>query len=285
MAKILIVGAGKLGLPLALRLHDCGHQVNAIRRSTPDTDASGIRWHLLDLTEAGSLHQITGEFDQVIIILTPLSRTPEGYRQIFQEAINNLLQYLETRMDRPACVFVSATSVYAQDDGSWVDEDSKTSPTSYNGQSLLAAERRILDWSPDPLIIRFAGIYGPDRRRLLSQLEKPLAIQRTPPWFTNRVHQEDCVGILDYLAARQRDGNLGHHIVIGADNDPAAKFEMMTWLAETAGLIPPDPMDAPEDAPRNKRCSNLRLQESGYQLIYPGYREGYAAMLCGDDSV
>ena len=42
--------------------------------------------------------------------------------------------------------------------------------------------------------------------------------------------------------------------------------------------------DAPEDAPRNKRCNNLRLRESGYQLIYPGYRDGYAAMLRDNDS-
>ena len=282
MARILVVGAGKLGLPLARRLHECGHRVSAIRRGAADPSAPGIHWHALDLTETDALRGVSDAFDQVVIILTPQSRSPNGYRKIYQDAIDNLLRHLEGSGTRPSCVFVSATSVYAQDDGSWVDEDSETTPSSYNGKSLLAAERRILDWSPDPLVIRFAGIYGPGRRRLLNQLAKPLAIQRSPPTYTNRVHEADCVGILDHLCALQRAGQLGHRIVIGADSDPAAKFDMMTWLAKAAGLYPPEHVDADGDAPRNKRCSNRLLLETGYRLIYPGYRDGYSAML-GDD--
>jgi hypothetical protein len=29
----------------------------------------------------------------------------------------------------------------------------------------------------------------------------------------------------------------------------------------------------------NKRCSNRRLLDSGYRFIYPGFRQGYAALL------
>ena len=42
------------------------------------------------------------------------------------------------------------------------------------------------------------------------------------------------------------------------------------------------PPRAPEgDGPGrgSKRCSSARLQASGYRFIYPGYREGYAAVL------
>jgi hypothetical protein len=28
-----------------------------------------------------------------------------------------------------------------------------------------------------------------------------------------------------------------------------------------------------------RRCSNQRLLESGYEFIYPGYREGYLALM------
>ena len=279
MAKILVAGAGKLGLPLVRRLRDGGHQVSAIRRSEPVCRIDGVTWHLLDLQDPGAIRRVERGFDQIIIILTPLSRSPEGYRNIYQLAVDNLLAHLDNPESRPACVFVSATSVYAQNDGTWVDEESETEPLSYNGRSLLAAERRVLDWSPAPLVIRFAGIYGPERRRLLDQLSKPMEIQRTPPLYTNRVHQADCVAILDHLAMLQRRGENRHPVYIGADSDPAAKFEMMSWLAGAAGLTRPQPVDAPDNAPRNKRCCNRRLLESGYRFIYPGFREGYAAML------
>jgi nucleoside-diphosphate-sugar epimerase len=282
MSRILVVGAGRLGLPLARMLHESGHQVTAIRRSPPPSDIAGIQWQLLDLRERDGLQKLGREFDQVIIILTPAARSPEGYRQIYQQALEDLLRHLDGAGARPACLFVSATSVYAQNDGSRVDEESETRPVTYNGRSLLAAEQRILGWSPAPLVVRFAGIYGPERRRLLDQLAKPLSIQRSPPLYTNRVHQADCVAMLDFLAARQRAGSNRHKIYIGADSDPAEKFEMMSWLADAAGLTPPVPVDAPDDAPRNKRCCNRRLLESGYDLIYPGYRDGYRAMLAPD---
>ncbi|MYH90732.1 MAG: sugar nucleotide-binding protein, partial [Gammaproteobacteria bacterium] len=108
------------------------------------------------------------------------------------------------------CLFLSATSVYAQNRGEWLDEESPTSPGTYNGMSLLSAEEAVLGWSPNPLVVRFAGIYGPDRMRLVRQLEKPLTIQRTPAAYTNRVHQEDCVGSLRFLAGLQPGGRNSH---------------------------------------------------------------------------
>jgi len=281
VAKILIAGAGRLGLPLALALSGAGHEVAAIRRGEPRDAPGDIRWHRLDLRDPATVQVLDRDFDLVIVILTPAARSPEGYRQIYQEALDNLLGRLESSRVRPACLFVSATSVYAQNGGEWVDEDSPASPGTYNGRSLLSAEEAVLGWSPNPLVVRFAGIYGPDRMRLVRQLEKPLTIQRTPPAHTNRVHQEDCVGILRFLAELQLGGRNSHRIYLGADHCPAPKFEMMSWLARTAGLPEPLPLDVAEDAPRNKRCSNRRLVEAGYRFSYPDYKSGYRAMLQG----
>ena len=281
MAKILIAGAGRLGFPLALALSGSGHEVAAIRRGGPRGASADIRWHRLDLRNPGAGRDLDRDFDLVIVILTPAARSPEGYRQIYQEALGNLLGHLEGSRGRPACLFVSATSVYAQDRGEWVDEASPADPGTYNGRSLLSAEGTVLDWSPEPLIVRFAGIYGPDRMRLVRQLEKPMTIQRTPPAYSNRVHQEDCVGILRHLAGLQLGGRNSHRIYLGADHCPAPKFEMMTWLARAAGLPEPLPLDAADDAPRNKRCRNRRLVETGYRFSYPDYQSGYRAMLRG----
>ncbi len=281
MAKILIAGAGRLGFPLALALSGSGHEVTAIRRGGPRDGPADIRWQRLDLRDPAAVRVLDRDFDLVIVILTPAGRSPEGYRQIYRGALDNLLGHLESSRNRPSCLFVSATSVYAQIGGEWVDEESPAEPGTYNGRSLLSAEEAVLGWSPDPLIVRFAGIYGPERMRLVRQLEKPVTIQRTPPAYTNRVHQEDCVGILRYLAGLQLGGRNSHRVYLGADHCPAPKFEMMAWLARAAGLPEPIPLDAADDAPRNKRCSNRRLVETGYRFSYPDYKSGYRAILQG----
>ncbi len=280
VAKILIIGAGQLGLPLARQLSDSGHQITAIRRSHPPADAGNhITWLRMDLRQRIETEALDRDFDLIIVILTPAARSPDGYRQIYQTAMMNLFDHLAHRARRPSCLFVSSTSVYAQHQGEWVDEESPTEPDTYRGKSLLSAEEFILSWSPQPLIIRFAGIYGPGRTRLLDQLKEPMTVQRTPPTFTNRVHQDDCIGILQFLAERQLRGQNRHHIYLGADHDPAPKFEVMGWLARAAGLIEPRPFDTSDHAPQNKRCHNHRLRDAGYRFRHPDYQSGYGALL------
>ena len=56
----------------------------------------------------------------------------------------------------------------------------------------------------------------------------------------------------------------------------------MDWLAGQVGVDAPPRMKADDvNSGRggNKRCSNRRLLESGFRFRYPGFREGYAAML------
>ena len=55
MASILIAGAGKLGLPLALSLAADGHDVSAVRRSSAPSDSNTISWYHLDLEDGDSL--------------------------------------------------------------------------------------------------------------------------------------------------------------------------------------------------------------------------------------
>ena len=59
--------------------------------------------------------------------------------------------------------YLSATSVYGNHDGEWVNEDSETKPTSTNGIRRLKAEDQWLKFSSEnniPLqIFRLSGIY------------------------------------------------------------------------------------------------------------------------------
>jgi len=71
-----------------------------------------------------------------------------------------------------------------------------------------------------------------------------------------------------------------------ADGAPAAKAEVVGWLAERLGRAPPRFGGGPGSArrefavPPDRIISSARLRaELGWQPRYPSFREGYAALL------
>ena len=68
---------------------------------------------------------------------------------------------------RPArFVFTGSTSVYAQTDGTWLDEAAPAAPDRETGRVLRATEDLVLA-APGGVVARLAGIYGPGRSNLL----------------------------------------------------------------------------------------------------------------------
>lgn len=281
MSRVLILGCGRLGYPLAQQLLGDGHAVTGISRNPPPTEPSSLNWLRVDITEAGSVATLPTDVDLIVLILTPAARNPQGYEIIYQHGLDRVLACFDGRGSKPAVIFVSATSVYGQDQGEWVDENSTTEPVTYNGNSLLRAERAIHKFCPSSVVIRFSGIYGFQRTRLLHSLQQPQEIQAAPPLYTNRIHEQDCVAVLAMVARKLLGGDPVPACLLASDHDPAPKFEMMCWLAKRAGLVLPTAAQSSAGKGQNKRASNRRLIGFGYEFRYPTYREGYAAHFDG----
>ena len=62
------------------------------------------------------------------------------------------------------------------------------------------------------------------------------------------------------------------------DDRPAAKYEVVKWLANKQGYASPRGI-TDENAGRGKRVSNQRLRDSGFRMSYPDYLTGYTAVL------
>jgi hypothetical protein len=96
--------------------------------------------------------------------------------------------------------YLSATSVYGNHNGDWVDEKSKTNPTSTNGIDRLNAEKSWLNLAEKknlPLqIFRLAGIYS-NQNNVLTRLkfENAKIIKKKNNFFS-RIHVEDIANIL-----------------------------------------------------------------------------------------
>lgn len=280
MAKILIVGCGDVGSRLALRLVAAGHEVHALRRSV--FSLPGVHALQGDVTQPASL-QFPAGLDAVFVLLAPGEPGEAAYRRVYLQGTQNVLAALAgqklTRL-----FWVSSSSVYGQDDGSWVDEDAPAEASSATAQVLLQSEA-LLEALPWPAtVLRFAGIYGPGRLRLLRWVESGREVQAAPPAWTNRIHVEDCAGLLAFFFEQQCKGINLASLYIGVDDEPAPQHEVLDWLADHMQLPRVAHVFRP-GAASNKRLCNRRISALGYQMQFPDYRAGYAAVMGQPDEI
>lgn len=270
--RLLVVGCGDLGIPLATRFHQQGAEVWGLRRDVSKLPAL-IHPLAADVTVAKSLSCLQGlHFDSAVISLTPGEFNDERYRQVFVEGLANVLGVLSAEQ----LIFVSSSSVYHQSDEQWVDEDSPTNPSSFSGRRLLEAEALINDFPTRSTVVRFAGIYGPGRRRLIEQV---INGEGSPAIYSNRIHRDDCIGFLAHLVLKQWAGVTLPQCFLAVDSEPVLLSEVKNWLAGELGIDPSTLRSQSATRRGSKRCSNRRLLGSGYQLRYPNFRQGYQTVL------
>jgi nucleoside-diphosphate-sugar epimerase len=129
-------------------------------------------------------------------------------------------------------------------------------------------------------VVRLGGIYGPGRERLLAEVRAGIGCAREPVRYTNRIHRDDCAGLLHFLLERWQSGSPVAPLYLGVDSEPAPMWEVRQWLARQLGVSLDEGREKTSlRAVGSKRCSNRRLLEAGYRMIHPDYRAGYAALL------
>lgn len=180
--------------------------------------------------------------------------------------------------------YLSATSVYGNRDGGWVDETSETRPISKRGSRRLLAEQQWQSLARNdglPVhIFRLAGIYGPGQSGLDAvRAGRARRIKKEGHAF-NRIHIEDIVQVL--LASMSKpDPGAVYNV---SDDNPAGSWEVITHAGELLDieLLPMMPYDDADLAPitrsfyaDNKRVKNDKIKnELGVTLKYPSYKEG-----------
>jgi len=278
MANVLIIGCGDIGSALGNILAEQGHQVTGLKRHPP-AQPGNIRYSAADITVASELETLSTDFEIVFFIVSADGRNEQSYRDIYDTGLNNVISLFAKNNNNPRWLFVSSTSVYGQDNGEWIDETSIAQPTSSTSQWIRKAEQTLHDLSPKNIIVRFSGIYGPGREYLLRTAQQAPMIQQSPPYYTNRIHQDDCVGVLAFLLEQHLAGVALESCYLASDDDPAPMWEIISWLAAAMNRPSPQVKQVPDNAPMNKRCNNQRLKALGYQFHYPSFREGYLPLI------
>ena len=264
--RVLIAGCGDVGNALGRRLIEDGSEVWGVRR-TVDALGPGIRPWRIDLTDRSSFDDPPAPFDTLFFTASADRRDEEAYRAIYVDALRDLLEHLRmSGCPLERVFFTSSTAVYGQSAGEWVDETSATEPNGFNGAILLEAEALVDDAPEVGVNVRLSGIYGPGRLRLVRKVWSGEA--RATEGWTNRIHVEDCGGVLHHLLKLDDPARL----YLGSDDEPVTTKDVVTWMAAELGKPTPEPGDTTR---LNKRCRNARLRESGYVFTYPTFREGY----------
>lgn len=277
--SVVIAGCGDVGSRLGLQLQAAGWSVYGLRRDVAALPA-GLLPLAADLLQADCPAQWPAcAPDYLVYCATPASSEESAYRATYVDGLRHVLGWLEQRGQRPRrLLFVSSTGVYGQQDGEWVDENSPCQPASWSGRVLLEAEALALGCGLPASVVRLAGIYGPGRRWLLSQVRAGYRVAEVPPLYGNRIHAEDAAGLLACLLQADARGVALEAVYLGVDDEPAPLAEVVAWLRERLGVS----HWAAESASRragSKRCSNARARALGWVPRYPSWREGYAALL------
>jgi len=276
MANILIAGCGDIGSRLAENFIDLDHTVTAIRHRGTDFPV-GVVGITGDLTSMDD--DLLPEVDMVFLIMTPKGRTEEAYTQAYLMTAQRLVDRYADDIKTPKVFFVSSTSVYGQNSGETLDEESLALPQSSMAKVLTDAER-LLGTHFSATNVRFSGIYGPGRLRLIESIAKSERWKENQ--WTNRIHRDDCVNILTFLAEKVLTGELIEPVYIGTDCHPVSQWEVKLWLSSQLSVKPNLPGNFGVEAflpVSGKQLSNARLMSLGYKFLYPSYLSGYRGLL------
>jgi nucleoside-diphosphate-sugar epimerase len=269
MARVLIAGCGYVGEAAADAFHEQGWGVEGWTGTAESTSRLSGRPYpvrAVDITDQSAVSNASGEFDMVIHCVSSRGGDEDQYRRLYFEGAKNLLG----AFPRATLVFTSSTSVYAQTDGSTVDEVSPAEPRHAKGRILRQTEELVR--AAGGIVARLGGIHGPHRSFFLSRLLEG----RTPPGgndrLINQIHRDDIVSALLLLADRRADCR-GEIFNVVADQ-PVKASVAYEWLS--ARLKRPLVSDAADALQRkrgdsNKQVSNRKLRALGWEPRYPTF--------------
>ena len=279
-----IFGYGYLGCRIATRWLKQSDTVYAATRKKENISlikSAGLQPVILDVTEADSLQELP-EVDRVVFAVGYDRSSGRSIDQIYVQGLANVLKSLPDSVQH--FVYVSSTGVYAQSDGGWVDETSACLPIRPGGKACLAAEQLIRNddrFRQRSTILRFAGIYGPQRVPNIELVRQGQPIPCAEHGYLNLIHVDDAATIVDLVSHSKPNGQT----FLVSDGQPVERrefyLEVGRLLERNVQFIQPaDDSNRRRRADSNKRCSNQKLLgEFPISFQYPSYRQGLASIV------
>ncbi len=270
MPKVIIAGCGFLGEAAADLFFGAGWEVLglcATEESASRLAGKPYAVRVADISGPMEFEPAWHGADALIHCASSGRGGPEAYRRVYLDGLLNLIAGLQPRRT----LFTGSTSVYAQTDGSAVNECSETRPGRETGKILLDAEGVSL--ASGGYVARLSGIYGPGRSVLLRKfLAGDARIEGDGGRWINQIHRDDAARAIHHLFTTRAEPGI-YNV---SDNTPATQREVHGWMAAFFQR-PLPPQGEPDPARKrgwtSKRVSNQKLRATGWVPAFRSFRD------------
>ncbi|MEC7212686.1 MAG: NAD-dependent epimerase/dehydratase family protein [Pseudomonadota bacterium] len=248
------------------------------RQETHQVEFNNIKIKSYQFTDDKFDKSITKKLEEANYIL--ISIPPIDSKDIVVSFLNS---YQKKLINCKWITYLSATSVYGDHKGEWVNENSITKPSSPNGLSRLQAEKSWISFSNKknyPLqIFRLAGIYSNEFNILKRLQTGKIQIVNKKNHFFSRIHVEDIANIL----YKSLDNFKNNEIYNICDDKPAPQSDVVAYGSKLLKLEQPKPVKLEEIKSEmlqnfykdSKKVDNKKMKAFfKYNLKFPSYIEG-----------
>ena len=278
--KIICFGFGQVAKNFIKKLNDQGVSfklTTTSREKSKSKKFENINYESFQFTEEGFDQNFISRFEEADYIL--LSIAPINGNDI---VIKNFKNYFTTNKFK-WITYLSATSVYGNHNGEWVDENSETKPNSPNGIERLKVEKEWMQLASKfdlPFqIFRLSGIYS-NQYNILKRLKSGEAnIINKKNHFFSRIHVEDIANVL----VSSLNNFKKKEIYNISDNQPASAEEVAMYGVKLLGIDKPKTIEINEVESEmlknfykdSKKVDNKKMKNFfNHKLKYPTYVEG-----------
>ena len=278
--NIVCFGFGQVAKNFIKRLDEQGVPFKLTTTSREDSKNKkfeNINYESFQFTEEVFDKNLISRFEEADHIL--LSIAPIGGTDI---VIKNLKDYFKLSKFK-WITYLSATSVYGDHSGGWVDEKSETKPTSQNGVERLKVEKEWMELAGKfdlPFqIFRLSGIYS-NQYNILKRLKSgEVKIINKKNHFFSRIHVEDIANVL-FISLNNFKKKEIYNI---SDNQPASAEEVAMYGVKLLRMDKPKTIEINEIESEmlknfykdSKKVDNKKMKEFfSLKLKYPTYVEG-----------
>ena len=278
--NIICFGFGQVAKNFIKKLKDQGTTfklTTTSREESKTKEFENINYESFQFTEEGFDKNFLTRFneaDYILLSIAPIHGVDIVIKNFKDNFKSNKLKWI---------TYLSATSVYGNHNGEWVDENSETKPTSPNGVDRLKVEKEWMQLASKfdlPFqIFRLSGIYS-NQFNILKRLKSGEAkIINKKNHFFSRIHVEDIANILFSSLNNFKKKEI-YNI---SDNLPASAEEVAMYGVKLLGLDKPKTIEINEIESEmlknfykdSKKVDNKKMKEFfNHKLKYPTYVEG-----------